>query len=654
MFDYDLPTKLAAGKYYVPVTAQSDGEMIHLKFRYSETLLAEVKAMDGARWNPENKSWRVKDNQRNRFQLAYLSGENPYETFDKPLIEHVTKRNLYTHQVMMVRHMLTRHYCELAAEMGTGKTLAAIELMEASGHASWLWVGPKSANASVNLEFMKWGAAIRPKMVTYDGLKELVKYWPKDVPPPKGVIFDEASRLKNPMAQRTQTAMYLANEVRKAWGMDGYVILMSGTPAPKSPVDWWAQCEVACPGYLREGTEQKFRARLAKIEQRQSITGGMYPHLVTWWDDENKCGLCGKPESDFIHDKIAEVMGNGYHEFRKSTNEIHYLYKRMNGLVLVQFKKDCLDLPEKQYRRIEIKPSQAISNAASLIVASSPNTITALTLLRELSDGFQYQDIPKGIKECPLCHGTKVCMQFVPCVSQDEIDDELNEIEDWKKDSEGIILPSHLQLPHLYKEEQGECSFCSGTGYVPNTVRVAQQVTTPKDDALVDIMDAHDDDGRLVVYAGFQGSLDKLCELVKKQSWDYIRVDGRGWITSILGLRNPEDMLLAFQDKTRVHPKIIFLGQASSAGMGLTLTESCEIVYYSNDFNAESRAQSEDRIHRPGADHNRGVTITDLIHLPSDLKVLENLLAKRRLQDMSLGEFKEVLRQSDPLGPRLF
>ena len=57
------------------------------------------------------------------------------------------------------------------------------------------------------------------------------------------------------------------------------------------------------------------------------------------------------------------------------------------------------------------------------------------------------------------------------------------------------------------------------------------------------------------------------------------------------------------------------VGQADSAGTGLTLTASNEIVYYSNSFNGEARMQSMHRIHRPGMDINKGALITDLIHL---------------------------------------
>jgi hypothetical protein len=77
--------------------------------------------------------------------------------------------------------------------------------------------------------------------------------------------------------------------------------------------------------------------------------------------------------------------------------------------------------------------------------------------------------------------------------------------------------------------------------------------------------------------------------------------------------------------------------------MGLTLTASPSIVYYSNDFNSEARTQSEDRIHRPGC---TGTNIIDLIHLPTDLRVLENLKAKRTLEKMTLGDIGDAIEEA--------
>lgn len=67
------------------------------------------------------------------------------------------------------------------------------------------------------------------------------------------------------------------------------------------------------------------------------------------------------------------------------------------------------------------------------------------------------------------------------------------------------------------------------------------------------------------------------------------------------------------------------------------------VVYWSNSFKPEFRIQSEDRIHRKGMDENLGCEIVDLIHLPTDARVLEVIQANRKLELMTLGEFKDSL-----------
>jgi len=130
-----------------------------------------------------------------------------------------------------------------------------------------------------------------------------------------------------------------------------------------------------------------------------------------------------------------------------------------------------------------------------------------------------------------------------------------------------------------------------------------------------------------------------------KQKWEVIRLDGRGWQATFGG--NPQGFVKAFQEMQDSHPRIVFVGNPGSAGTGLTLTASPAIVFYSNDFNADSRIQAEDRIHRMGMDINRGAKIIDLIHLPTDEYVLTNLQNKRKLQDMSLGLVQEALEKEN-------
>ena len=73
------------------------------------------------------------------------------------------------------------------------------------------------------------------------------------------------------------------------------------------------------------------------------------------------------------------------------------------------------------------------------------------------------------------------------------------------------------------------------------------------------------------------------------------------------------------------------------AGRGLTLTEANLVVYYANDFNLETRIQSEDRAHRIG--QRNPVTYVDLISEGTiDEKIVAALRAKIEIGAKVLGE----------------
>ncbi len=80
-----------------------------------------------------------------------------------------------------------------------------------------------------------------------------------------------------------------------------------------------------------------------------------------------------------------------------------------------------------------------------------------------------------------------------------------------------------------------------------------------------------------------------------------------------------------------------------TAGYGLTLTRANNVVYYSNNFDAEKRQQSEDRCHRIG--QTKSVTYVDL-YCPGtvDEKILKALRSKKALADKVLvSTWRELL-----------
>jgi len=817
---------------------------------------------------------------------------------------------------------MTYHYGILAAEMGVGKSLAAIEIIERSGSEEFWWVGPRSALVAVDEEFEKWSLTTKLNLMTYEGLVKIMKEWAPGTPAPRGVIFDESQRLKGETSQRTLAAQALTDAIRAEYGYDGYVVCLTGTPSPKSPLDWWApclagetwilttkgprqisdllespiethvkdtdypcsnfyltgrkelflleteegysvkstsnhrfqrdagdwcelqdlnqgdkiklanhkdfgwpgeltfedgwalgflvgdgtvyetdgklygrihfysfktkliqvmetyfpgasatkdciqfkhlnhlirefgfskkkqitkafesrissrcmkgflrgffdadgsvdynrlcvtltqtnkeriqtaqrmlsyfgirsriqvrrrnesaryiegrrifsndihyvlhiigddvitfqqavgfnhpdkselliekigcrhhftqtdtatvssisscgvadtfdatvteahcfaangllahNCEICWPGFLREGSRNQLKYRLG-LHQTKAKRDGFYYERVTWLDDERKCANCGGYPKG-TEDAVICVCG----KYARSINEVALLEKRLQGIAWPYLKKDCLDLPEKQYREITLKPSKTIQRVAEQLAEIAPSPIQALTWLRELSDGFQYVEKQVGTEPCECTRG--------------------------------------LTVPPVT-----DCDLCNGEGVVPIMERHTKMVACPKDQAIKDLLDENADQGRLIIFAGFQGSIDRVRQICLDQKWDVVQVDGRGW--KVFADTDLKPIKYWRSDAERV----VYLAHPESGGTGLTLTEARMAVYYSNDFKPENRLQSEDRGHRPGMDLNKGFTIVDLFHLSTDRRVRDVLKANRRLELMTLGEVRDAL-----------
>ncbi len=630
-----------------PATLEyKDGRIWFLKSPFA--LKDEIKAMAGSRWHGRDddddgrKIWSIVDCARNRFQLAFLMGEDVYEWFDREIIRHEYECHRDGKLTPMMEHQcdlsdggLTYHYQIWAAEMGTGKTLAAQKVIEKSGVNYWWWVGPKTSLPNIRREFALWGfdfsGPIRIEFITYEELVRRMDEWKPENELPQGVIFDESSRLKGETSQRSKAGQRLADFIREKFGFDGYVIEMSGTPSPKSPLDWWRQCEIAWPGFLKEGSYKALEQRCAFVVMHQ-YDAGIFPKRIGWKDDENKCNHCGEIYAKGPHDLEEILDPTEYHPFEPSINEVAYMYERLKGLVIIKHKKDCLSLPEKRYRKIICKPNPSVLRIAQTITDTAINTITGLTLLRELSDGFQYRDVEDGKVPCPHCKNS--------CGEVEQWIDPANEDATYS-----IIDMLEPEFVATLEKRMVACPRCGGDKVVPKIVRIAREIPCPKETALKMLLGECEENGRIVVFAGFTGSVDRSANICRKEGWQVFRCDGRGFeVTDHEGhliTQKGEEALDYWAD--RENQRVAFVSHPESGGMSLTLVESRMAVYWSNSFKPEYRSQSEDRIHRKGMDENLGCEIVDLIHLPTDERVLEVIRANRKLELMTMGEFSDSL-----------
>ena len=145
----------------------------------------------------------------------------------------------------------------------------------------------------------------------------------------------------------------------------------------------------------------------------------------------------------------------------------------------------------------------------------------------------------------------------------------------------------------------------------------------------------------MVVFAGFTGSVDRIVKLCLKEKWDVVRCD-QGNFQVFTQDDSPEGVLDGEEPLdywANMEPRqVAFVANPESGGMSLTLGGGPHGGVLVQLWKPEYRVQSEDRIHRKGMDVNLGCTIVDLIHLPSDDRVLDVIRANRKLELMTMGE----------------
>lgn len=379
-------------------------------------------------------------------------------------------------------------------------------------------------------------------------------------------------------------------------------------------------CEVAWPGFLKEGSVKALEKRLA-FQVQKTFDSGTFWQTIGWRDDENKCDVCGETYEEGSHELDLEEE---FHKFVPTKNEVAYMFERLQGLALIKHKKDCLDLPDKRYRKIECKPTSSLLRVAKTIVDSASNAMVGMTLLRELSDGFQYRNVDDGTRTCDHC--------------SDGIVDEWFDPENEFKVFQAIDMLDE-ELTQRLEKRKVTCPKCHGSQEMKKTKRITKTIPCPKEKALKGLLGECEETGRIVIFAGFTGSVDRCVDICHNEGWAVVRCDGRGFQVTLKDGKIITDIdSLDFWADLENYPEVAFVAHPESGGMSLTLVEARMAVYWSNSFKPEYRVHSEDRIHRKGMDENLGCTIVDLIHLPTDVRVIDIIRENRKLELMTMGE----------------
>jgi len=163
------------------------------------------------------------------------------------------------------------------------------------------------------------------------------------------------------------------------------------------------------------------------------------------------------------------------------------------------------------------------------------------------------------------------------------------------------------ELVKSLRKREVPCPSCGGTGAMPKRVRVTKEVPCPKDKALKELLDECEETGRIVAFAGFTGSVDRVTNICRREGWDVVRCDGRGFLVlPNLATAKKKDDEAAEESSAQVlykepldywanlldHPRVAFVAHPESGGLSLTLVESRMAVFWSNSWKSEYRAQA--------------------------------------------------------------
>jgi hypothetical protein len=162
-------------------------------------------------------------------------------------------------------------------------------------------------------------------------------------------------------------------------------------------------------------------------------------------------------------------------------------------------------------------------------------------------------------------------------------------------------------------------------GGVDNLVTICAQA--PRLKALEGVIERTD--GSAIIWAKFKEEKKNIAALLEKMGHSYV-------------VYSSKNRVQAKEDFQSGKARFFIANQSSGAARGITLTKASTVVYYSNTFSLDDRAQSEDRAHRSG--QTKSVNYVDIIAKDTvDLKIVETLLKKQETSNEITGDQGKIL-----------
>jgi SNF2 family DNA or RNA helicase len=184
------------------------------------------------------------------------------------------------------------------------------------------------------------------------------------------IIVDESSRIKNPDAKSVRNILKLRSQYPNSYRM-----IMSGTPASKSPVDLWSQFEFLTPNFFNCGYVAFNAIHTVRTQKYVKVKGRLIT-IETTLDkdtyDKIKLIIARNTKDGVLHPDVPNMVQQ---KFKIDSNDFQFVmnsqhFQRFKHMDAIQNKiapityaikrEDCVDLPPKIYKRIpcQLNPEQ--------------------------------------------------------------------------------------------------------------------------------------------------------------------------------------------------------------------------------------------------------------------------------------------------------
>lgn len=351
--------------------------------------------------------------------------------------------------------------------------------------------------------------------------------------------------------------------------------LMSGTPVTKAPFDVFSQFSFLDTSILRTDSYTAFKTEY----------GQMLPedHFLV---KKLQKGAWAKKDGS-ASKRVPQILARDEEglPIYQNLDKLQRLIAKHSYRVL---KKDCLDLPDKVY---DVVPFEMTPRQQDIYTR----------MQRELRADLL--NVVGGLEKAGKKHGLTM--------------------------EEALLAGRELivanKLVALAKLQQITCGYMKLED--KSVVRMFKKVMdNPRNEALMSVVE--DVEGQMLFWAPHRDKVDQIIECLRAGFDDarIIRFDG--------AVKKSERMQGV--DDFQAGKARFFVANPASAATGLTLTAGETAFYYSDSFNWEHRAQSEDRNHRIGT---TSAQYFDLMAIGTiDETIARSHAAKKSIADFITGD----------------